>query len=161
MLNVFRCAFVVSPLKEILCKDIVDITPYLNDNGPLASEPLLPLGLVDYCELVSRVLIGHKSPDTRSFKDEHRWSTDTSISQVLDDDRVSPGEMRPKQRKRAVFDEGALDKAPTQPRSASLGMVVVPTKRDRIERLHASTSGYSPRPRAPVYGQFGINIANL
>lgn len=145
----------------MLRKDVVDITPYLNEKGPLASEALLPLGIIDYHDLVSRVLLGQNNPCTRLLEDGHCWSTDTSTPQVFDEDTVILGKRRPKQRKRAVVKENTLNNAPIQLRSASLGMVVVPTKRDRGERLHASTSGYSPRPRAPIYGRFGFNIANL
>lgn len=145
----------VSSLKNIPHQDIADISPYLNDDDTLTSETLLPLGLVDRDDLISRVLYGKKTSfTTRRVEDDHRWSTDSPTPQVVDDQAENIDEKVPDQNKHAV-DEGVINGSPQQPRSASLGTVVVSKKSDRMERFHASTSGYSPKPRSSIYGRFG------
>lgn len=65
------------------------------------------------------------------------------------------------QRRKRACDNKGPDNASIQLRSASLGTVTVSPKLVVGERFHASTSGYSSRPRASIYSRFGVNRVNL
>lgn len=151
----------VSPLENSPSNDIIDITPHLSNGGPLKSETLLPLGFVDYRDLVSRVLFGHEIPDISLAKDDNRCLSDMLASQILEEANMQDlGKRNPNQRQKRACDNKGPENAPIQLRSASLGTVTVSPKFVGGERFHASTSGYSPRPRPSIYSRFGVNRVN-
>lgn len=154
------CALVVSPLHGVLDSKAGDITPFLLKHGSVTSENLYPLGIVDYHDLVSRVLFGKLSKTHIPQATDHetaRESCDRPTTLQISDTgsdirrRLAPSLCT------IEVDGPGHGTGPVQPRAVSLGGAM--PKRRKFEGLSMSTSGCTLRPRRSLFGYFGRKAA--
>lgn len=146
----------VSPLPRVLDSRIDDITPHLVKIGSVISGSLCLLGIIDYHDLVLRVLFGklseHNSRQATDYESAHE-TCDRSISlQIPDTGTVIRRRLAPSLCTLEVDGLGHQT-GPVQPRPASLGWTMPP--RRMFEGFSMSTSGPTLKPRRSLFGYFG------
>lgn len=148
-----RCAFVVSSLGKILSQDLIDITPSLGDLGPISLEAVLPLGMVDYHDLVLRLLCGQTPSYTPNGINKLSGFSETQASTVPIDNNaiLSGGGGRCRYR---VNEGSSSNPVPAHLRSASLDNGVS-LRNNQVSRYGGSTSGYTRKPRGSIWGCYG------
>lgn len=114
----------VSPLHGVLDSKPGDITPYLLKHGSVTSENHYPLGIVDYHDLVSRVLFGKLSKHHIPQATDHetaRESCDRPTTLQISDTGTDIRRRLAPSLCRIEVDGLGHGTGPVQPRAVSLG----------------------------------------
>ena len=143
---------------RLLDPSVVDIRSYISDLDPIITESLSPLGIMDYRDLVSRVLFGraarHPVIRTTSFGSIPRNYDGAAFLPNAETGTVVRRRFTPTILAFGV-DRIGNEITPQQPRAVSTGGLV-PTRRI-FEGFSVSTSGHTLRPRRSLFGFFERN----
>ncbi|MCJ1464658.1 hypothetical protein MMC07_003271 [Pseudocyphellaria aurata] len=147
------CALVVSPFLD---SKVDDITPHLVKFGSVISESLYLQGIIDYHDLVSRVLFGrlseHHSRQANDYESARGSCHRTTSMPSPDNGTVIRRRLAPSFGTLEVDDLGH-ETDPVQPRVLSLGWRV-PTRK-MFEGFSISTGGRISKPRLSLFWYFG------
>lgn len=148
----------VSPFHGTLGSEIDDITPHLAKFG---SESLYLLGVIDYHDLVSRVLFGklseHHSRQATDYESARESFDESTSLQISNTGTVVRRRLAPSICRVADIDTLVYETGPVQPRALSLGETMPP--RRMFEGFSMSTSGRTLKPRRSQFGYFGRKAA--
>ena len=165
--NRSRCALVVSAAHESLAHHIDDIMSILADLDPEIAGSLSPLGIIDYHDLVSRVLLGQTSHYRLQQATENQFGHGSlgrqqqRPSSSLCEEDTTGTVVRRRHPAPAIgllpFEVDGVgsgtEAAPQQPRTVSLGAWA--PKGRIFQRFSMSTSGQTFRPRRSLFAYFG------
>lgn len=145
----------VASLGGVLNPCVNDIRPYLHDLDPIIAENLLALGIVDYHDLVSRVVFGrvtrHRVLRNTSYESAQESHDRPAFTQHEDTGivlrrRLVPSVLVPR------ADDLDDEVAAPQPRAVSTG-AMLPLRRI-FKGFSVSTSGHTLRPRRSLFHLF-------
>jgi hypothetical protein len=146
---------VVESLDYVLSPDVVDITSHLLEVGVPDGEILTLLGMVDYHDLVARVLF---APMMAYDGESNDGPPNSDFNSVAPSPYEAP--VSNKEKSKYGADNDGLSKfqdtRDMQQRSVSLGSlpVTVPMSADVGTGFSKSTGGLRCRPRRSVFGVF-------
>lgn len=147
----------VSPFLD---SKIDDITPHLVKIGSVISENLYFQGIIDYHDLVSRVLFGrlseHHSRQANDYESACGSCHRPTSLQDPDNGTVIRRRLAPSVCTLELNDLGP-ETDPVQPRVVSLGWRM-PTRK-MFEGFSISTGGRTLKPRLSLFWYFGRNAA--
>lgn len=145
----------VSPLHGVLDSKIDDVTPYLAKISSINLASLCLLGIVDYHDLVSRVLFGklsqHHSRKAADYESARESCDRPASLQIPDTGTV----VRRRLASRFCTSEvDGLDHEtrPVRPRAVSVGWTM--PKSRIFEVFSMSTGGRTSKPRRSLFGYF-------